>query len=128
MIPRRRWRIAWLLGIGVLVSYIDRVNLSAAHAALITAFGVSDVVFGYLSSAYNLTYWFCQLPMGVILDRFGVRSVGRIGTFLWTAATFGAAVAPSLGALFGARFLLGVGEAPTFPASAKAVGHWVSAQ
>jgi MFS family permease len=64
------------------------------------------------------------LPIGVILDRFGVRRVGRVGTFLWSLATFAGAAAPSLGALFGARFLLGVGEAPTFPASAKAVGHW----
>lgn len=123
-VPRRRWRIAWLLGIGVLVSYLDRVNLSASHGALITAFGISDVAFGYLSSAYNITYWFCQLPIGVILDKFGVRRVGRVGTGLWSVATFGGALAPSLGALFGARFLLGVGEAPTFPACAKAVGRW----
>jgi ACS family D-galactonate transporter-like MFS transporter len=123
-VPRRRWRIAWLLGIGVLVSYFDRVNLSASHGALIVAFGISDVAYGYLSSAYNLTYWFCQLPIGVVLDRFGVRRVGRAGTGLWSVATFGGAIAPSLGALFGARFLLGVGEAPTFPASAKAVGQW----
>ena len=123
-VPRRRWRIAWLLGIGVLVSYLDRVNLSASHGALITAFGISDVAFGYLSGAYNITYWFCQLPIGVILDKFGVRRVGRVGTGLWSVATFGGALAPSLAALFGARFLLGVGEAPTFPASAKAVGRW----
>jgi ACS family D-galactonate transporter-like MFS transporter len=123
-VPGRRWRIAWLLGIGVLVSYLDRVNLSASHGALITAFGISDVAFGYLSGAYNITYWFCQLPIGVILDKFGVRRVGRVGTGLWSAATFAGAVAPSLAALFGARFLLGIGEAPTFPASAKAVGRW----
>ncbi len=123
-IPRRRWRIAWLLGIGILVSYLDRVNLSASHGALIVTFGISDVAFGYLSGAYNFTYWLCQLPIGVILDRFGVRRVGRMGTFLWSAATFGGALAPSLSALFGARFVLGIGEAPTFPASAKAVGQW----
>jgi MFS family permease len=113
-----------LLGIGVLVSYFDRVNLSASHGALITAFAISDVAFGYLSGAYNLTYWFCQLPIGVILDKFGVRRVGRAGIFLWSVATFGGALAPSLNALFGARFMLGVGEAPTFPACAKAVGRW----
>jgi len=52
----RRWRIAWLLGIGVLVNYFDRVNLSVAHGALIASFGVSDIAFGYLSGAYNITY------------------------------------------------------------------------
>ncbi|HVU44909.1 MAG TPA: MFS transporter [Terracidiphilus sp.] len=123
-IPRRRWRIAWLLWIGVMVSYFDRVNLSASHGALIATFGISDFAFGVLSGAYNITYCLFQLPIGVILDRFGVRKVGRVGTFLWSIATFGAAAAPSLPALFGARFLLGVGEAPTFPANAKAVSHW----
>ena len=122
--PRRRWRIAWLLGIGVLVNYFDRVNLSVSFNSLHAAFGISDLVFGYLSSSYNWTYAACQLPIGAILDRFGVRRVGRIGSFLWSVASFGAAAAPNLGGLFGARFLLGVGEAPTFPANAKAIGVW----
>lgn len=127
-VPMRRWRIAWLLGIGVLINYFDRVNLSVSHDALFAAFGMSDIAFGYLSGAYNLTYCFCQLPIGVVLDKFGVKRVGRVGTFLWSVATFGASVAPTLGTLFGARFLLGVGEAPTFPANAKAIGAWFPPQ
>jgi MFS transporter, ACS family, D-galactonate transporter len=123
-IPGRRWGIAGLLGLGVLVNYFDRVNLSASHAALIASFGISNVAFGYLAGAYNITYCLCQLPVGVILDKFGVRRVGRIGACLWSLATFAAALSPSLASLFAARFLLGVGEAPTFPASAKAVGYW----
>jgi ACS family D-galactonate transporter-like MFS transporter len=127
-IPGRRWRIAWLLGAGVLVNYFDRVNLSVSHAALFTAFGLSNVGFGYLSGAYNWTYAACQLPIGVLLDRFGVKKVGRISTFLWSIASFGAAVSPNLAGLFGARLLLGIGEAPTFPANAKAVGMWFPPQ
>ena len=41
-----RWRIAILLGFGVLISYFDRVNLSVAHGALQSMFGISDVMFG----------------------------------------------------------------------------------
>jgi ACS family D-galactonate transporter-like MFS transporter len=123
-LPRRRWRIAWLLGIGVLVNFFDRVNLSVSHDSLIAAFGISDVVFGYLSSSYNWTYALCQLPIGVFLDKLGVRRVGRIGTFIWSAASFAAAAAPNLSAFFGARLLLGVGESPTFPANGKAIGLW----
>jgi MFS family permease len=123
-LPRRRWRIAWLLGIGVLVNFFDRVNLSVSHDSLIAAFGISDVVFGYLSSAYNWTYALCQLPIGVFLDKLGVRRVGRIGTFIWSAASIAAAAAPNLTAFFGARLLLGVGESPTFPANGKAIGLW----
>lgn len=124
----RRWKIAWLLGFGVLVNYFDRVNLSVSHAALYASFGISDVVFGYLSSAYNLTYAMCQLPVGVLLDRFGVRRVGRISALMWSIASFAAAVTPSIGGFFGARLLLGVGEAPTFPANAKAIGLWFPAK
>ena len=123
-IGRRRWIIACLLGAGVLVNYFDRVNLSVSHAALFTTFGISDVMFGYLSGAYNLTYALCQMPVGVLLDRFGVRRVGRVSTLLWSLASFAAAATPNVGGFFGARFLLGLGEAPTFPANAKAIGLW----
>ncbi|MFZ0744508.1 MAG: MFS transporter [Terracidiphilus sp.] len=120
----RRWRIAWLLGLGVLVNYFDRVNISVSQAALYTAFGVSSITFGYLSGAYNWTYALCQLPVGVLLDKFGVRKIGRISTFIWSVASFGAAVAPGVPSLFAARLTLGVGEAPTFPSNAKAIGYW----
>jgi ACS family D-galactonate transporter-like MFS transporter len=127
-IPRRRWRIAFLLAIGVLVNYFDRVNLSVAHAALITTFAISNITFGYLSAAYNWTYALCQLPVGVVLDKFGVRRVGRISSFLWSVASFAAAITPNLGGFFAARLLLGIGEAPTFPANAKAIGYWFPAK
>jgi ACS family D-galactonate transporter-like MFS transporter len=127
-IPRRRWGMALLLGFGVLVNYFDRVNLSVSQDALHNAFGISTVMFGYLLSAYSWTYAALQLPSGVILDRFGVKLVGRIGTFLWSVASFGAAISTGLTGFLGARLLLGVGEAPTFPANAKAVGYWFPAQ
>ena len=122
--PGRRWRIAWLLGLGVLVNYFDRVNLTVSHDALYATFGLSNIAFGYLSGAYNWTYALCQLPVGVLLDRFGIRRVGRVSALLWSVASFAAAAAGSIGGFFGARLLLGVGEAPTFPANAKAIGLW----
>jgi ACS family D-galactonate transporter-like MFS transporter len=122
--PRRRWGIAWLLGFGVLVNYFDRVNLSVSQDALRAAFGISPVMFGYMSSAYSWTYAACQLPSGLLLDSFGVKRIGRISTFLWSVATFGAALSSGIRDFFAARFLLGIGEAPTFPANAKAVGYW----
>ena len=123
-VPRRRWRIAFLLSLGVLVNFFDRVNLSVSQDALHASFGLSMVAFGFLSSAYSWTYALMQIPAGVLLDRFGVRRVGCVSTLLWSAASFGAAISTGLGGLFGARFLLGIGESPTFPANAKALGYW----
>jgi ACS family D-galactonate transporter-like MFS transporter len=123
-VPRKRWLIALLLGFGVLVNYFDRVNLSVSQEALHNAFGISTVTFGYLLSAYSWTYALMQLPSGLLLDRFGVRLVGRISTVLWSVASFAAALATGVSSFFVARLLLGVGEAPTFPGNSKAVGYW----
>jgi ACS family D-galactonate transporter-like MFS transporter len=127
-VPRRRWGIACLLGFGILVNYFDRVNLSVSQDALHAAFGISTVTFGYLLSAYSWSYAALQLPSGLVLDRFGVKLVGRISTLLWSVASFGAAISSGLTGFLGARLLLGVGEAPTFPANAKAVGYWFPAE
>jgi ACS family D-galactonate transporter-like MFS transporter len=123
-VPRRRWRIAFLLALGVLVNFFDRINLSVSRDALHASFGLSLVAFGYLSSAVSWTYALMQMPAGILLDRLGVRRVGRISALLWSVASFAAALAPGLNWFFGARFLLGVSESPTFPANAKALGYW----
>jgi ACS family D-galactonate transporter-like MFS transporter len=123
-VPRRRWRIAFLLALGVLVNFFDRINLSVSRDALHASFGLSLIAFGYLSSAFSWTYALMQMPAGVLLDRLGVRRVGRISALLWSVASFAAAVSPGINWFFGARFLLGVSESPTFPANAKALGYW----
>jgi MFS transporter, ACS family, D-galactonate transporter len=123
-VPHRRWAIAALLGFGILVNYFDRVNLSVSRDALRDTFGISTVLFGFLLSAYNWPYMLLQLPSGLLLDRFGVRRVGVVSTIIWSIASFLGAASTGIAALFGSRFLLGIGEAPTFPGNAKAVGYW----
>jgi len=123
-VPRRRWVIASLLGFGVLVNYFDRVNVSVSQDALHASFGITTVQFGYLLSAYSWSYALMQIPSGFLLDRFGVRKIGRISTLIWSAACFCSAGAFGIRSFFSSRLLLGVGEAPTFPGCAKAVGYW----
>jgi MFS family permease len=123
-VPRRRWGIAVLLGMGVLVNYLDRVNISVSHDALRDTFGISTVMFGYLLSAYSWTYAALQLPSGLLLDRFGVKWVGRVSTLIWSVASFATGAATGTITLFASRFLLGIGEAPIFPANSKATGYW----
>ena len=113
-----------LLGIGVLVNFFDRVNISVAYPALHANWGITAVTFGYLASAYNWSYAALQIPVGVMLDRWGVRRIGRVATFLWSAASVASGLATGVWSFLAARLLLGIGEAPTFPANAKAVGYW----
>jgi sugar phosphate permease len=119
-----RWPIAFLLAFGVIVNFFDRINLAVSQEALHASFGLTLIAFGYLSSAFSWSYAAMQLPAGLLLDRLGVRRVGRLSTFLWSVASFCAALSTGLAGLFAARLLLGVAESPTFPANAKAIGQW----
>jgi MFS family permease len=69
-----------------------------------------------------------QLPAGMLLDRYGVKRIGRFGTFLWSCATFAAAISSGLYTLFASRMVLGIAESPVFPANAKAIGNWFPAK
>jgi MFS transporter, ACS family, D-galactonate transporter len=120
----KRWPIAFLLASGVIVNFFDRINLSVSQEALHASFGLTLISFGYLSSAFSWSYAAMQVPAGILLDRFGVRRIGRIGAFLWSVASFCAALSTGLTQLFAARLLLGIAESPTFPANAKAIGQW----
>jgi len=120
----RRWRIAVLLGVGVIVNFFDRVNLSVAITPLQSEFHLSTIAVGYLLSAYSWTYILLQLPSGPVLDRFGVKPVIRLSAFLWSLASFATGLARGFLGMFSARLLLGIAEAPTFPGNAKAISVW----
>ena len=119
-----RWGIALLLGIGILVNYMDRVNLTVAGPDLRRDFGLDDIAFGYLLSAFAWTYAVAQIPVGLILDRFGVTRVGRISSALWSVFSLLTAAVGGFATLFAARLGLGLAESPAFPINAKATGYW----
>jgi sugar phosphate permease len=121
---RTRWYVGGLLGVGMFVNYIDRVNLSVATPAIMAEFDISAAQMGVVASAFLWTYAMLQMPIGTIIDKIGVRWVNRVGVFLWAVASFLSAAAGGLGLLLVARLLLGVGEAPTVPAGWKAIGQW----
>lgn len=119
-----RWGIAVLLFAGVVINYFDRVNISVADKPLSSAFGLSASQYGILLSSFLWSYALLQIPVGQLLDKVGVKWVMRVGTILWSLATFMTAIVSGLGLIILARVLLGVAEAPAFPADSKATGYW----
>ena len=123
-IPHRRWWIGVLLGSGILVNYFDRINLSVAAPKLQQEFGLDPTQMGLIFSVFFWSYALSQIPIGMVLDRFGVTRIGRLGAALWSIATALTALATSSLGVIAARLLLGIAEAPAFPANAKATGYW----
>lgn len=119
-----RWMIALLLGLGVVIAYFDRTNISVAAGPLEKAHHLSKADLGLILSSYLWTYTLMQVPVGALLDRVGVKWLMRVGAFLWSLASYLTAIVSGMGLIILSRLLLGVAEAPAFPGSAKAVGMW----
>ncbi len=123
-VPNRRWTIGVLLGTGVLVNYFDRISLSVAAPRLQLDLRLSPAELGLLFSAFFWSYSLFQLPGGIVLDRFGIKTVGRWGAFLWAVASGITALASGYAGIFAARLLLGIAEAPGMIGNQKATGYW----
>ena len=125
-----RWFILAMLFIVTTMNYVDRATLSMAAPAMRKDLGLDAVTMGYAFSAFGWSYTALQIPGGWLLDRFGSRLVYGMGLFLWSLFTFfQGAVGFLVGAsafltLFALRFMMGVAEAPAFPANSRITTMW----
>ena len=113
-----------LLVVAGLVNYLDRSTLSIANTAISEEMNLDTAQMGILLAAFSLPYAFAQLPMGVLLDRFGARVTLGFGMIIWSLAQLAGGFVTTLGQFQIARAVLGVGEAPAFPAGAKVFSDW----
>ena len=106
------------------VNTIDRAALAIANPLIRHDLGLSLAQMGLLLSAFLWAYAFAQLPVGVMVDRFGPRRLLAAGLAIWSAAQLACGLVTSTAHFFAARVLLGVGEAPQFPTGARVVRDW----
>jgi len=133
---RSAWPGVALLCATATAAYLCRVNVSVVGALLMQEFGLSQAQMGRVFSAFLLGYALFMVPGGVAADRWGTRRVLELASWWWVVATalqllvgrgpLGAASTSALWALLALRFVLGVGEAPTFPAAARGVSRWIA--
>jgi ACS family D-galactonate transporter-like MFS transporter len=119
-----RWQIATLVAGSVLVNYYDRNVIALAEKPIEDTFHLSLGTVGIVLSAFSWSYLVVQIPVGMLLDRVGVKWLNRVGTLVWAVASVLTAVAGGLGLIFVGRLLLGIGESPVYPGAAKATSRW----
>jgi MFS family permease len=115
-------RVLFLLTLSVLISYIDRSNLSIAAPLIKDELHISASQLGVLLSAFFWIYALMQIPAGWLVDRFDVKWVFAAGFFLWSAATATTAALHGFAALLIVRVILGLGESVAFPSYSKILG------
>ena len=121
-----RWRLIIMLLLETTINYLDRVNLSYAAPTLMKEFAIGPAQMGVVLSAFLWTYFLLQVPMGLALDKFGVRFVYGGAALLWGVATMLTATATGIVSLTIWRTLLGASEAPLAPAGTKVIGFWAA--
>jgi ACS family glucarate transporter-like MFS transporter len=120
----RPWSLVALLSATATASYLCRVNVSVAGVLMMRELGLSQQAMGQIFSAFLVGYALCQIPAGMLADRFGAPRVLGWAALGWVAATACMVSAgASVVALLAARCALGVVEAPTFPAAAQAISR-----
>jgi len=107
---RRRWVLLALIFAGILISYVDRGNLSIAADSIMREFRLPPPSMGVLLSAFFWTYALFQIPAGLIVDKFGIRVVYACGFLLWSLASAGIALSRGPGDILGLRLVLGLAE------------------
>ncbi len=120
---RRGW-IALLIFTVVIINYIDRIALSVAARPIVAEFGFSPVQMGYLFSGFLWTYVVCLIPLGLLVERIGIKNMVGGGIAIWSTATALTAAATGFASILTARLAMGASEATTFPACGGAIRQW----
>jgi ACS family hexuronate transporter-like MFS transporter len=123
-IGKFRWVICALLFFATTINYVDRQVLGILAPDLQREIGWSELDYGRIVIAFQVSYAVMMLVWGKILDRIGTKLGLGIGVAWWSLAGMATAFATTATGFGFARFLLGVGEAANFPASIKTVAEW----
>ena len=124
IIGRYRWRICTLLFFVTTLIYLERQVLGVLAPELERVIGWDEIQYGNIVMAFQMAYALGMLLSGRFLDGVGPRIGYALAIAVWTLATSGQSLARSVLAFAIARFVLGLAEAPNFPAAIKTVAEW----
>ena len=112
--------VFWPFGFGYALSYALRTINAVLSTPLVNELGLSAAELGLLASAYFLAFAAMQIPLGVLLDRYGPQ---RVEGSLLIIALLGCAltaVANDFWMLWIGRALIGIGVSACLMAGYKA--------
>ncbi|WP_067134770.1 MFS transporter [Microtetraspora malaysiensis] len=114
--------VGLLMGVWV-IDYVDRVMMAVALPFIGEDFALTKTEQGWLITAFSLVYLLCQIPGGILADRFGARRQLMVSLVLWSVFTALTGIAWGLASLLVIRALFGVGQGLFPGASFKAIAE-----
>ena len=122
--PALALRILLPFGLGYCLSYLFRVVNAVIADAMSVELSLDANALGLLTSIYFATFAAFQLPLGILLDRFGPRRVESLLLFLAAAGAVVFATASSAAGLMAGRAMIGLGVSACLMAAFIAYRRW----
>jgi ACS family glucarate transporter-like MFS transporter len=110
-----------------MITYMDRVVLSATTPSIRQELGFSLVTMGWILASFRWAYSIFQIPGGWLGDRIGPRKALTLIVCWWSIFTSFTALAWSATAMVVIRFIFGIGEAGAFPIATRSLSRWMLA-
>ncbi|MGO4782252.1 MFS transporter [Cryobacterium sp. W22_MBD10_FK3] len=126
MNSRRSWLIFSFGSFVYLSAVMQRTSLGIAGVSATERFGGSAAVLSSLAVVQLIVYAAAQIPVGVLIDRFGPRVLMLAGTVLMVAGQLTLAFAPSITIAVAGRMLVGAGDATIFISMIRLITSWFS--
>ncbi len=120
---RKNLILTMLVVLGM-VTFLDRINISVAGSSIMHDLNLSPAEWGWVQSAFILSYGLLQIPMGALGDRFGHRNILALIVLWWSLFTAFTGMAGGLMSLLVIRFMFGIGEAGSSPCSTGVISRW----
>src|SRR5690348_12090561 len=121
---------AWIvLAVGqfaAVVAVLQRSSLGVAAADALGRFGIAAATLASFSVLQLLVYAGLQVPVGVLIDRYGSKRLIVVGSLVMAGAQVMFALATALPLAYAARAVLGVGDALTFISVMRLIPAWFS--
>lgn len=121
--------IGWLIcALGALFysyEYFLRISPSVMSAQLMQHFNINAAIFGSISAVYYYAYVPMQLPVGLLMDRFGPRRLLTTACLICVAGSYLFVITGSISFAILGRFLVGFGSAFAFVGVLKLATIWL---
>jgi MFS transporter, ACS family, hexuronate transporter len=119
-----RWVICGLIFFASTINYLDRQVLAVLKPLLEKEIGITELQYGYIIMAFQLSYAFGLVLAGRIIDYIGTKLGYALSIVLWSVAAMMHALAKTPFSFGVFRSFLGFSESGNFPAAIKAVAEW----
>jgi MFS family permease len=121
-------RVAWTIWAGGLLVYVvgvfQRFSMSVAGVDAVDRLGITAAGLGAVAVVQVAVYASMQVPVGVLVDRFGYRRLMVAGALTMAAGQVALAFADGIGTALAARLLIGLGDGVMFIGMVRLVAAW----